>query len=362
MDYQLQLQLEVPQSKLFEIKNQQPKQVDAGILQLYQSEQLKLTFLKFGQFQYTLQKNIPVMVALIVNGSKMYIFPGLNDIFYGIIVEKQDQVSDTFEHILSVNVRLVISPQKQHQNVMSKSIYGGRNDMKQLNEQQKLTQQELMLRTGIMQVNLWEHVGQGEKPAGVSDYIKQGGNAIRQGLISVAGFIGEGIKKGGELISEKITDKEQKEISEDTLNKVKLVNKGSKAILQFTKAQVDALINLGKLIADEAEKQFENSETGKKMQEHKYYDDAKNVGGAAVVAVVSIYDGLTEALSVLLDCTGQATTEVIKNKYGDQASELSKEGFQVAGNVLAFDKIYVQAAAKAVLEQQQQQQQQQQKQ
>lgn len=64
------------------------------------------------------------------------------------------------------------------------------------------------------------------------------------------------------------------------------------------------------MIADEAGKQFENSETGKKIQEHKYYDDAKNIGGAAVVAVVSVYDGLTEALAVLLDSTGHATTEV----------------------------------------------------
>lgn len=40
------------------------------------------------------------------------------------------------------------------------------------------------------------------------------------------------------------------------------------------------------------------------MQEHKYYDEAKGLGGAAVVAVVSIYDGLAEAMGVLLAASG----------------------------------------------------------
>jgi len=43
------------------------------------------------------------------------------------------------------------------------------------------------------------------------------------------------------------------------------VNTGTKAIVIFTKAQVEALINLGQMIGTEAAKQFGDSETGKKM-------------------------------------------------------------------------------------------------
>ena len=53
------------------------------------------------------------------------------------------------------------------------------------------------------------------------------------------------------------------------------------------------------------------------MQDHRYYNDAKEVGTAAVYACVSIYDGLTEALCVLIGSTGEATTDVIKGCYGE---------------------------------------------
>lgn len=133
---------------------------------------------------------------------------------------------------------------------------------------------------------------------------------MREGLIAAAEFIGAGIKMGGDYISSKV-DYEEKQIDPSTLNKVKLVNTGTKAMVIFTRAQVDALINLGKMIGEEASKQFADSETGKRMQEHKYYAEAKEIGAGALVACVSIYDGLTEALCVLLKSTGEATTHVL---------------------------------------------------
>lgn len=74
---------------------------------------------------------------------------------------------------------------------------------------------------------------------------------------------------------------------------------------------------MAKVIGEEAGNQFADSETGKQMQEHRYYGDAKEVGTKALYAFVTVYDGLYEALGQLVNSAAGATTEVIQKKYGD---------------------------------------------
>jgi len=53
----------------------------------------------------------------------------------------------------------------------------------------------------LLNVNLWAHVGEGEKKAGIGEYIQKGGNIVRDGLIAAAGYLGSGIKMGGQYIA-----------------------------------------------------------------------------------------------------------------------------------------------------------------
>ena len=45
----------------------------------------------------------------------------------------------------------------------------------------------------------------------------------------------KGIKAGGEYIQGKISEKEEKQIDPSTINKVKMANVGSKAMVVYTK-------------------------------------------------------------------------------------------------------------------------------
>lgn len=53
-----------------------------------------------------------------------------------------------------------------------------------------------------------------------------------------------------------------------------------------------------------------DSETGKKVQSHKNYEDAKQIGKATLFAFVTVYDGMYEALGELGKSCAQATTDV----------------------------------------------------
>jgi len=50
------------------------------------------------------------------------------------------------------------------------------------------------------------------------------------------------------------------------------------------------------MVGEEAGRQFADSETGKKVQQNKNYDDAKQIGKATLYAFVTVYDGLYQAL------------------------------------------------------------------
>lgn len=63
--------------------------------------------------------------------------------------------------------------------------------------------------------------------------------------------------------------------------------------------QIKALIGAAAMIGKEVASQFENSETGKKLQDKPVYEGAKKIGASAVQATASVYDGMFEALCTL---------------------------------------------------------------
>lgn len=111
------------------------------------------------------------------------------------------------------------------------------------------------------------------------------------------------------------------------------------------------------IVGEEAGRQFADSETGRKMQGHKNYDEAKQIGIATLHAFLTVYDGMYEALSELGQSCAQATTGVFSSiiqqlvdvRYGAQAGQLSKESFEVAGQIGQLTRVYKDVAAKAIM-------------
>lgn len=81
--------------------------------------------------------------------------------------------------------------------------------------------------------------------------------------------------------------------------KVKMAKAGSSAMVQYTKAQVEAMVSAAKVIGSQVGTEIENSETGQKIKSHKNFEDVKTVAKGTVNCVANVYDGMYEALCLV---------------------------------------------------------------
>lgn len=56
---------------------------------------------------------------------------------------------------------------------------------------------------------------------------------------------------------------------------------------------------MGKEISKEVGRKIQKSEVGQKFENHKYHDNIVEVGKSSAHAVVSVYEGMAEALSII---------------------------------------------------------------
>jgi len=184
----------------------------------------------------------------------------------------------------------------------------------------------------------------------VSSYISKGGDVVREGFIGVASFLSEGIKRSGDYISTKIDKKEDMKINPDTMMKVNIAKTTTNAFYTYSKTQVEGLVQIGKHIGGELAKNFENSETGQKMKNHPKYEDAKTIGKATVHAIAAFYDGLFEALHILGRGISSTTSNLVEQKYGKDAGDLSKASFDTVGNIGNITQVYKEVGSKQLLQ------------
>src|SRR5438309_1065026 len=136
-------------------------------------------------------------------------------------------------------------------------------------------------------------------------FLSKGGDVIKEGLIVGAKLLQKGIVSAGEYIQTKVTKPEPTVVSPETVVKVKMANVASKGILVYTEAQVTALVAGAKEIGKAVSEEVSKSETGKKVQDHKYYPDAKNIAIGTVHGVAAVYEGMYEAMC----CVGRGLQE-----------------------------------------------------
>ncbi|EGR31150.1 hypothetical protein IMG5_116800, partial [Ichthyophthirius multifiliis] len=302
---------EISSCTLTHTQNNQKQSEKKGILAIYHLEKLNLYVLKLQEFQYSLSKQIPVMKKPHLNS---YVFPQENSKFSLLTIPKETPLQQVqyFEQILQQNSDFLIS--------------------------------EDIAETEKKQQN-WDNLTPSKK---IQGYLYKGGDFIKAGIITGAGYLAQGIQEGGQYIQAKVTKKEEVIIKPETVQKVKLANVTSSAVLNFTKAQVEGLLQGVKVIGNEIANQAANSETGKKIQSHKNYQDVKNVTKGAVNAVANVYEGMYQALCLIGRGIQGATTGVIGAKYGDDAAKIANDGLDVVGNVGDMGRITKNGAIKAV--------------
>jgi hypothetical protein len=70
---------------------------------------------------------------------------------------------------------------------------------------------------------------------------------VKDGIITGAKVISQGVISGGQYLQTKVGSKEEKHIDPSTINKVRMANTGVKAMYLYTKVQVEALVAMGKV-------------------------------------------------------------------------------------------------------------------
>ncbi|EAR94289.3 senescence-associated protein (macronuclear) [Tetrahymena thermophila SB210] len=324
--YQMQLVFEIPNCTLYDINGSQYSVIDKGALAIYELKSHQLIVLKLGSWQYSLQKDIPVM-AQQQNSRKMYAFPKKQGNF-GIVFGygTSDEQENVFESILENNTDFVISTPGQEDS--SQKLVGSSNDQQQLQQQGGTTTSSTSKK--------------------IQGYLQKGGDFIRSGLITGAGYLAKGIQSGGQYLRSKISKPQKKEVKPETIQKVKMAKATSSAVLIFTQTQISALIQGAKVIGEELSNQVGDSDTGKKIKAHKNYEDAKNIAKGTVHVFAAIYDGMFEGLCAIGRGFQAATTDVVQAQYGEGAGQLAHESFETAANVGNIAYAYKTEAIKAI--------------
>lgn len=339
-DHKTNLILEIPECELYEIKHPEQKLLQKGSLQVFELQEMKLYFLVINDFKYTLSKEIPIMTTDMPLDQRLYVLPNVGS-YYGIrfAPRKDYEMLELFEGILNEEANL-ISPEAE-------TITVDRSEEK---EEKPLMAAKNERPVAVASKN--DAAAPKEKTSKkVSEYLYQLGDKTREGLIAAGKIMGTQIGKGGQYIITKIKkNTKEKKFSEETKQKFRLANNCSKAVLTFTKAQLEGMMELCKAIGSEGVVMLENTKTGKKMTQNKNYEGAKEVGKATVHAVSAVFDGMIDALYTMGKSAGYAVTDVVAYKYGDDAGAVTKDGLQAVGQVGMVFRAPKDVAVKAITE------------
>ena len=131
-----------------------------------------------------------------------------------------------------------------------------------------------------------------------------------------------------------------------------MANVASKGMLVYTQTQITALIKGAEEIGGALAQEISNSETGQKVQQHKYYPDAKNIAKGTFYGMASIYDGMYEAVCCIGRGIQQASSEIVSKKYGQDAGKVVNEGLDAVGNVGQMAQAYKDVAVKEIIKNQ----------
>lgn len=208
--------LTIESVELHKIVNQTTTLVDKGPLNVLYLSSHNCFMLQIKSFTYHLSKEIPVLASpgKGYNAYPSYVLPIIEGHYVIKIIKASSmEVLSSFETILTNHTDLAYKTED------------GEDEKQRLIETKVVEPEEKEKKT---------------KTQIASDIIYKGGELTKTGLIKSAEAISQGISKIGSFVQEKYIKKNntETEVSESTMNKLKIANVTTGAFLTFTQAQV----------------------------------------------------------------------------------------------------------------------------
>lgn len=320
-DEQLELIVSLPNVELYSIVKTVRQLKEKGFLNVFSIPSESLIMISLNEFKYVLNDQIPFMVNDEKEVVRIYAFPYLNsNMSISLSIDTPADLIEIFETILSENTNFVCPSNFNYINDKLGKTEDGSKDEK-------------------------NH----EKSKKMAEKIAESGDKIKDGLIKTGSYLSNQILKGGQYLKKKIKkNKSETKVSESTQGKIKFAKEASKAILCYTKTQLEALIALSKTIGKEIANNIEKSDSAKKVTSHKNYEDVIKVGGASIHAMAAIYDGLFEAIFITARGAKDLTSDIVEHKYGKDAGDVMKDGLDAVGNVGYLTRVVKDVAVKEI--------------
>ena len=243
-----------------------------------------------GKFNYALNANIPIYTNNVDKKNcigKKYFLPAKDQVFglvFGDDVPIEDQ--NNLENIFQENSELVFPDCEVAYTADGIEV---RTEVETATKGPRVeTEKGLQAQEGM---------NPNDASKGLGNMLTKGGDVLKDGISSGGEYVGKGIKKTKGFLKNQFGKNEaKKEVSETTIQKLRMANKATVKIKEYTiggiKNLMDFAIGLGKDAAEEIG-QMKDAD-GQKHEDNKYWIHGKNIGTGVQHVAGGIWAGLTE--------------------------------------------------------------------
>lgn len=325
--------LRVPAAEVYEIQRRSSQLRYSGdfLLLFYAPEDVYL--ITVGKFRFSLLKEIPIVRGFGVH----FVFPSV-DSCYGI--KFNGDIEPDLIEILEVvfNERADYAVQQLQQPETP-----GRDALPTVNAKVEAAEpcgtvaDKAKLYTRVVDLEeLHSHpIRQLPTTKRLANWLVEGGASFANVILRAAEWTTKKIGLGKDLLTTRIKRKERTtQVSQRTLQRLAKARTATNSVLVVSKATISSAIEVTTQVARSLTARFENSNYTQKIVSSQAYLGVKDIGGASVTVVVSIYEALEEALFTLAKASGEAAVDIVRHRYGDQAALAADDGVNSALNIV----------------------------
>jgi len=324
--------LRVPGAQIYEINGQRLRLVHSGDFLLLNYTHNNVYLINVGNFRFCLSHEIPIVRGYGVN----FVLPDV-DGFIGLkFTEELDpELMEIMEHVFNEHADYAVHQIEEAETPDQDVAPEVPVEAKQSVEENKEVREEED-KAGLEENDLEEHLVRPiSKTTRLASWIAKGGSKLASGIMKGADWTSEKISNGKTYLTKKIKKKEQPaQVSEQNLVRVARVRTVSNAVFVVSKTVVDGAIAGTAAVAKSVADKFESSKYTQKIVSTSAYKGAKEIGGASISAVASVFQALEEALFTLAKSGGEAAVDVVRHRYGDKAALAANDGMHSALNVV----------------------------
>lgn len=336
MDANLELLISIPEVDLYEITPEGRNLKEHGDLNLCYYPIKNLVILSINDFRYALDETIPFMIHPEDHQSvKRYAFPYVDSNMVIILpLDTASQMVEIFETILAEKSNFMYSQSLVSEGMVKSCevIYRDKTDEEKMEEEHKNNMkglsfdEEFSLKKEEVEEEKEQKQQQHKKK--IAEHISNGGDKIKAGLIRTGSFFSSQIQKGAQFLKRKMRKKEKEiKINPKTQQRVKFVKETSDKFMTFTSTQIENLVSVSQKIGQKLTKNM-----GKPSNSQPKYQEAKNIGKASIHVVASVYNGLNEAIMLMVKGAKEAGVGVVEHRYGRDMAGVLEDGIDIVDN------------------------------